>query len=103
MRTDILPLSEKELSIIGSGFGSGMGCMKATCGALCGASIAAGMLNNTGRPTSMVTRQILSKFEQLCGATICEDLKGIKTGTVLCSCDNCVKNAVIALETILVI
>ena len=78
---DKLPLSKEELLAIGSGFGSGMGCLKATCGALCGATIAAGMLNQTGRPASLLSRRILAEFEASCGATICGDLKGISTGT----------------------
>ncbi len=99
--SDILPLSEDELKAIGSGFGSGMGCMKATCGALCGASVAAGLLNKTGHLTPALTRQIVDKFEQLCGATICSELKGIKTGKPVCSCDDCVRNAVISLEEVI--
>lgn len=95
---DKLPFDEMTLRQMGSGFGSGMGCMEATCGALCGACIAAGFLNNTGRPTSMISRMILNEFQSACGATICKDLKGISTGKVLCSCDDCVKNAVLALE-----
>ncbi len=95
---DKLPFDENTLRQMGSGFGSGMGCMEATCGALCGACIAAGMLNHTGRPTTMLSRMILSDFKTNCGATVCKDLKGISTGKVLCSCDDCVKNAVLALE-----
>ncbi len=98
---DILPLDEKTLCQIGSGFGSGMGCMEATCGALCGAGMAAGLLNKTGKPSAMLTRVILKDFESRCGATICKDLKGISTGKVLCSCDDCVRNAVLALESTL--
>ena len=98
---DKLPLDENTLRQIGSGFGSGMGCMEGTCGALCGACMVAGMLNNTGRPTAMLSRMILSDFQTRCGATICKDLKGISTGKVLCSCDDCVKNAVLALESVI--
>lgn len=94
---DVLPMTEEQLMALGSGFGSGMGCMKATCGALCGASMVVGLCN-PGRPTAMLTRQLLADFEQRCGATICGDLKGIKTGKVLCSCDDCVRNAVLCLE-----
>ena len=49
------PFDENTLRQMGSGFGSGMGCMEATCGALCGACMAAGMLNNTGKPTTMLS------------------------------------------------
>ena len=41
------------------------------------------------------SRAIMSRFKELCGgATICRELKGIGTGKVLCSCENCVRNAV---------
>ena len=33
------------------------------------------------------------RFKELCGATICRDIKGIDTGKVLCSCEDCVRNA----------
>ena len=46
----------------------------------------------------MLSRMILNDFQVNCGATVCRDLKGIGTGKVLCSCDGCVKNAVLALE-----
>ena len=35
-----------------------------------------------------------------CGATVCKDLKGLETGKVLCPCDDCVRNAVTAYESI---
>ncbi len=95
---DKLPLDENTLLQIGSGFGSGMGGMEATCGALCGVCIAAGMMNDTAKPTKMLSRNILNDFQTSCGATLCKDLKGVSTGKMLCSCDDCVKNAVLALE-----
>ena len=45
-----------------------------------------------------LARTILPRFKELCGATACRDLKGIGTGKVLCSCDNCVRNAVLAVD-----
>lgn len=93
-----LPLDENTLLQIGSGFGSGMGGMEATCGALCGACIAAGLMNDTQKPTKMLARNILNDFQTACGATLCKDLKGVSTGKMLCSCDDCVRNAVLALE-----
>ena len=32
------------------------------------------------------------------GATICRELKGVGTGKVLCSCEDCVRNAIRAAE-----
>ena len=60
-------LRPEQLLALGSGFGAGMGCMEATCG-----------------------------FQAACGATLCKDLKGRDNGKVLCPCDTCVRNAVLA-------
>ena len=40
------------------------------------------------------TRQISENFRERCGAVLCKDLKGRDTGTVLCSCPDCVRNAI---------
>ncbi|TYZ21402.1 C-GCAxxG-C-C family protein [Selenomonas ruminis] len=95
---DEMGKSEEELLALGSGFGSGMGGMEATCGALCGAAMAAGFLNASAAPTKMMTKAMLEEFKEKAGATICGDLKGIKTKKMLCSCDDCVRHAVVALE-----
>lgn len=90
--------SEKELRALGSGFGMGMGCTEATCGALCGAGMVMGLMGKSGKPTAAIMRDILHEFEEKAGATICKDLKGIETGKMLCSCDDCVRHAVRAVE-----
>ena len=90
---DQLGRSEEELLRLGSGFGSGMGTMEGTCGALVGAIMVSSLLSEKGAAMA-AARAILPRFKELCGATICRDLKGIGTGRVLCSCENCVRNAV---------
>lgn len=95
---DELERPEEELRALGSGFGMGMGCMEATCGALCGASMVMGLCNKSGKPTAAIMRDILHEFQEKAGATICKDLKGIETGRMLCSCDDCVRYAVRAAE-----
>jgi len=90
---DKLGKGEDELLRLGSGFGSGMGTMEGTCGALVGAIMVAG-LRTRGAGTVALSRKIMPRFKELCGATACKDLKGIETGKVLCSCDDCVRNAV---------
>lgn len=50
-----------------------------------------------GMGTPRYSREIMSKFNDKCGATICKELKGIETGRVLCECPNCVRNAALAL------
>ena len=90
---DRLGKSEDELMRLGSGFGSGMGTMEGTCGALVGAIMVSSLVSEPGAamPNS---RALMSRFKELSGATVCRDLKGIGTGKVLCSCEDCVRNAI---------
>lgn len=97
---DLLPLDEQTLMKLAAGYGAGMGCMEATCGALIGAVMAAGVLTN-GLSTPRCAKEILKRFQKKCGATICRDLKGRDTGVPLCSCTECVRNAVLALGEVL--
>lgn len=88
------------------GFGLGMGGTDCTCGALSGAVMAAGFLNSAGVPgskadTYKLSRALVSHFEEKCGATRCKDLKGSKTGTVLCSCQTCIENGAACVEEVL--
>ena len=92
---DVLPLDAATRLKLAAGYGAGMGCMEATCGALVGAVMAAGLLTD-GQGTGRMARATLAGFQDRCGATICKDLKGIETGTVLCPCTECVRNAVLA-------
>lgn len=90
---DTVDVDEATLHRLGGGFGSGMGTMEGTCGALVGAIMVSSLLSEKGAAMA-ASRAILPLFKELCGATICRDLKGIGTGRVLCSCENCVRNAV---------
>ena len=91
---DMLGKGEDDLLRLGSGFGSGMATMEGTCGALVGAIMVSSLLSAGGEVRNN-SRAILSRFKELCGgATICRDLKGIETGKMLCSCEDCVRNAV---------
>ena len=98
---DKLGKGEADLLRLGSGFGSGMATMEGTCGALVGAIMVSSLLSAEGEARSN-SRAIMPRFKELCGgATICRDLKGIDTGKVLCSCEDCVRNAVrVAGETL---
>ena len=92
--TDKLGKKEDDLLRLGSGFGSGMATMEGTCGALVGAIMVSSLLSAEGEARNN-SRAIMSRFKELCGgATICRDLKGVETGKVLCSCEDCVRNAV---------
>ena len=90
---DQVNMSEEELRRLGAGFGLGLGNMEGTCGALVAAAIMAGFNTNV---TKSAVRSLNERFKEMCGAITCEDIKGRYTGKVLCSCDDCVKNAVLA-------
>lgn len=94
-----LGLPEERLLAMGACFGSGMGSMEEACGALCGAQMAQGLLKYDNCRMNPYASQLRAEFEQRCGATRCKDLKGIGSEQgVLCSCDDCVRHAVEALE-----
>ncbi|WP_287800718.1 C-GCAxxG-C-C family protein [Anaerostipes sp.] len=90
--------SDKEiLTNAASGFAVGM---EATCGALIGATMMAGIVK-PGKKSAITAREILNKFQEYSGATICKDLKGKDTGVVLCECDDCIRNAIRAFDEVL--
>jgi Chloride channel protein EriC len=86
-------LSPEQLVQLGAGFGSGMGNMEGTCGALVGAGMAAG-LSAQGNAPARFGKLLNENFQARCGAILCKDLKGRGTGKILCSCEDCVRNAV---------
>ena len=97
---DETDMPKDQLKMISTGFCVGMGAMEATCGALIGAGMIAG-LKTEGSRTLIYTKQIVDEFKKNSGAIRCRDLKGIDTGKVLCPCDDCVRNAVRAYETVM--
>lgn len=97
---DKLSLDDETLMKLTAGYAAGMGCLEATCGALIGAVMTAGILT-AGTGTPRYSKEILAKFQQKCGATICRELKGVGTGKVLCECPECVRNAVLALGEVM--
>ena len=98
---DMLPYDKDSLLTLGSTFGSGMGGMMGTCGALVGAEMVLGILSGKLRGMNSVSRALFTSFEEKCGASRCIDLKGVLTGHMLCSCEDCVKHAIEAVEEIL--
>lgn len=71
------------------GFGGGGGNREGTCGALAGALLIESMTGSTKS-----NAEISNEFMERCGAIVCKTIKGTETGKVLCSCRDCVKNAV---------
>ena len=97
---DQIPVEAETLKKLGAGYAAGMGCMESTCGALIGAVMVAGVVTN-GKGTPRISKELLQRFQEKCGATICKDLKGVETGAPLCPCPECVRNAVLALGEVL--
>ena len=93
--------SEEELKKLGAAFGVGLGTTEGTCGALIAAEMLLGILKYQGRPLIREAADISRTFQELCHATLCKDLKGRSTGIILCSCDDCIRNAVRIVEDIL--
>lgn len=103
---DLVGADEETMFRATEALGLGMGGMEGTCGALSGACIIAGLAKSCGdldAPTSKgatykVSRSMVEAFREASGATRCRDLKGVDTGTVLCSCPKCIENAARILE-----
>lgn len=91
--SDINDMDVDELLKAAAGFAVGMGTTEATCGALIGANMMLGLWSD-GQGTLANSKQLLESFKYTSGAVTCKELKGIGTGKVLCSCEDCVRNAV---------
>ena len=106
---DKLDVDSKLLFKISEGFGAGMGSTRGTCGALSGAVMLAGLLNSDAdlehpvskKVTYQLDREIYRIFTEKAGASICRDLKGVDTGKMLYSCEDCIRLGVEAAETVL--
>ncbi|MBR3147291.1 MAG: C_GCAxxG_C_C family protein [Eubacterium sp.] len=90
---------EEEMKKLGAAFGLGMGNMEGTCGALVAAEMLLGLKKYDGRPMVKQAKAVSEMFRLLTGSTICKEIKGRDTGKVLCSCDDCVRNAVSICES----
>ena len=94
-------MDEDTLFSLTQGFGAGLGTMDGTCGAISGAAVVAGLINQNRMETSRDVRFVMNQFKQQNGSVICKDLKGVETGKMLRSCDDCVRDAVKFLENVL--
>lgn len=95
---DIAGITQEQAMALGNAFGSGMGNMEGTCGALTGAAIIVGLATGDKLRSRKVMSSIMTKFQERNGATQCKLLKGVGTGKVLRSCEDCVADASELLE-----
>ena len=87
--------------------GFGAGGRTQTCGALSGAIFVAGMLEASATdPASKMTTyavcgEMSKKFVAHCGSGVCEVIKGLTGGKMLCSCNDCIACGVQLVEEML--
>ena len=96
---DLVGLDEDEAFRLMEGFGGGMGGFDQTCGAISGGVAVLGYSNSGGMQgartkleTYKLSRQLVSRFGEANGSTLCCDLKGLRGGPVLRSCDGCIED-----------
>ena len=95
---DIAGIDQETAMALGSAFGSGMGNMEGTCGALTGAAIVLGLVKRDKVQARKSMIKIMNDFQTRNGATQCKFLKGVGTGKMLRSCEDCVADAAEFLE-----
>ncbi len=105
---DLFGTDEETAFKMTEGFGLGMGGMQSTCGAVSGAVAVAGLKNSQGtsNPTTKastykISKEIVKRFEEKNGTSICRELKGIDTGKVIRSCPDCIRDAAEIVEELL--
>ncbi len=106
---DLLGLEEETVFRMTEGFGAGMGCMEATCGALSGAVVLAGLKNSDGKleapgtkgRTYKLSKEMVRSFQEKCGSTVCRELKGAGDKKPMHSCEACIRDAAVIVESIL--
>lgn len=106
---DLFDMDEREMFCMTEALGHGMGNMEGTCGAVSGACVLAGLKGSTGnleKPESKaksyaLSKAIMSGFKEKNQSVTCGVLKGVGTKVVLCSCPDCVRDAAILVEKIL--
>ena len=96
---DMVGLDEDEAFRLMEGFGAGMGGFNQTCGAISGGVAVLGYANSGGTQnpktkgsTYKLAKQLVERFGEMNGSTMCGDLKGLTGGPVLRSCDGCIED-----------
>ena len=106
---DLVGVDEELMFRLTEALGAGMGGLEGTCGALSGACVLAGMKASTGnleKPNSkavshQLAKEILKRFKEQNGSVVCKEIKGVGTGKVLRSCNDCIKDAAAIAEQVL--
>ena len=93
-------VDEDEAFRLMEGFGAGMGGFDQTCGAISGGVAMLGFSNSGGTAnprtkgsTYKLSKQLVTRFGEMNGSTLCGDLKGLTGNPALRSCDGCIEDA----------
>ncbi len=106
---DLFGVKEQDVFRMTEGLGRGMGNMEGTCGAVSAACLLAGLKSSKGNmekpegkaDTYALTKAIMTGFREKNQTTVCGVLKGVETKKVLRSCQDCVRDAAMLVETVL--
>ena len=106
---DLVGVDEEMMFRVTEAFGAGMGGMEGTCGAVSGACVLAGLKASSGNletPNSkavshQLAKEILKRFKEQNGSVVCKEIKGVGTGKVLRSCNDCIMDAAAIAEQVL--
>ena len=82
---DMLPVGEKELSMMASSFGGGMGRLREVCGSVSGMFMVAGLLYGYDGPETGEVKadhyariqELAGRFEEKHGSIVCRELLGL--------------------------
>lgn len=107
---DAMNIDEATILKLSAGFGGGMGTGRGVCGALSGAATAAGAiaLNTAGGDpvqsklkATAAAGAVQKRFAEDAKAVICREIKTGSNGAAFTSCEDCIRYAVRAAETVL--
>ncbi len=102
--SDYAGVTEDNILAMTQALGVGIGAtMEGTCGALTGASMILGLAGKEESRAENMKKagSLIRKFKEQNSSVTCKELKGIETGVMLRSCNDCVKDAAEMLESIL--
>lgn len=98
---DLVDIDEATLFRMTEGLGLGMGGMEGTCGAIAAAAVLSGLTHSTAhleKPDSKgisyrASKACVADFKEKNGSVVCRELKGVDSGQVLRSCNDCIADA----------
>ena len=98
---DLVGVDEALAFKMVEGFGRGMGDYSQTCGAVSGGVAAIGCASSDGPhnprtkgATYKLAKQLVERFREQNGSTLCAELRGLAGGPMLRTCPGCVEDGI---------